>query len=100
NIGVVPIPNGPQGSPEMTFANNNGNAKFIPNGVKDPHIVYQIYEETYDVPPTEDFPGQDYLESKYSDEADIQVIRERILGTGAIVIEEAFPEFPIYPFMD
>lgn len=99
DMGVVPIPNGPQGSKEMTYANTAASAKFIPKGVVDPKIVYQIYEETFDIPQIEEYPGQDYLESIYGHEEDITMVREHIAGTGVIMIDDAYPDFPTYNFV-
>lgn len=99
-VGVVPIPNGPQGSPKQTYANTAQNAKFIPKGVKDPAAVYQAYEETFDIPPTEEYPGQDYLESIYTNQEDIDMIREHIAGTGVITIDEAYGNYPTGAFVE
>ena len=99
-VGVVPIPSGPQGSPETTYANTAASAKFIPKGVKDPAIVYQIYEETFDIPPTEEYPGQDYLESIYTNQEDIDMIREHIAGTGVITVDEAYTDYPTGAFIE
>src|SRR5690606_13618055 len=41
-FGVVPIPRGPSGSGQWAFANTALNGWFIPKGVQDPDIVYQI----------------------------------------------------------
>lgn len=100
DIGVVPFPLGPQGSKEMTYANTAAAANFIPKGVKDPQIVYQIFEEMQDIPQLEEYPGQEYLESLYGHEEDIQMIREHIYGTGAIVLDDAYPEFPYNNFIE
>lgn len=100
DLGVVPMPTGPQGDPSITFGDNALNAKFIPKGVKDPQIVYQIWEETYDIPPFEDFPSQEWLEGIYAHEEDILMIRDHINGTGKILLDDAFPEFPIYAFVE
>ncbi|MCA0754984.1 extracellular solute-binding protein [Paenibacillus sp. N4] len=99
DMGVVPIPNGPQGTKEMTYANTSASAKFIPKGVVDPKIVYQIYEETFDIPQIEEYPGQDYLESIYGHEEDVAMIREHIAGTGVIMIDDAYPDYPTYSFV-
>jgi len=98
--GVVPIPLGNSGNKEHTYANTALNGWFIPKGVKDPQIVYQIFEEMKDVPPTEEYLGQDWLESRYKTEADIQMAIEHINGTGMISIEEGVPDYPFYAIMD
>lgn len=100
NVGVVPFPIGPQGSKEVTYANSAGAARFIPKGVKDPQIVYQIFEEMQDVPVTEEYPGQDYLERFYSNEADIQMIRDHIYGTGTTILDGAYPDYPWSSMID
>ncbi|OBZ13095.1 MULTISPECIES: ABC transporter substrate-binding protein [Bacillales] len=100
DIGVVPMPNGPQGSPEVTFANNAAAAKFIPKGVKDPQLVYQIYEETFDIPNTQEFPSQEWLESLYNHEEDILMTRDHINGTGQILLDDAYPDFPTGKFIE
>ncbi|AOZ92029.1 ABC transporter substrate-binding protein [Paenibacillus crassostreae] len=100
DVGIVPIPNGPQGTAEVTYANTAAASRFIPKGVKDPEIVYQIFEEMQDVPQLEEYPGQDYLESLYGHEEDIQMIRDHIYGTGIIVLDEAYPEYPFNSFVE
>ncbi|XID90293.1 ABC transporter substrate-binding protein [Paenibacillaceae bacterium WGS1546] len=99
-VGVVPIPQGPQSDGSHTYANTAINGWFIPKGVKDPHIVYRIFEEMRDVPPTEEYVGQDWLESRYKTEADIEMALEHINGTGKISIEEGVPDYPFYAIMD
>jgi len=99
-VGVVPIPKGPQSDGQHTYANTALNGWFIPKGVKDPQIVYQIFEEMRDVPPTEEYVGQDWLESRYKTEADIQMALEHVNGTGMISIEEGVPDYPFYAIMD
>jgi len=100
DFGIVPIPAGPNGNPQYTYANAAASAKFIPNGVKDPQLVYQIFEETFDIPMLEEYPGQDYLEGIYGFEDDIAMLREHIAGTGLITIDDAFPDFPTYAFTE
>ncbi|EXX91060.1 ABC transporter substrate-binding protein [Paenibacillus darwinianus] len=99
-VGVVPMPIGPQGTKDFTYANTALGGKFIPKGIKDPQVVYQIFEEMQDVPPTEEYVGQDYMESKYSTEADIQMIRDNIQGTGMVYVHEGYPDFPIGAVME
>lgn len=99
-VGIVPIPNGPQGSPEATYANTAASAKFIAKGVEDPAIVYQIYEETFDIQSTEEYPGQDYLEGIYTNQEDIDMIREHIAGTGVITVDEAYTDYPTGAFIE
>lgn len=98
-VGVVPYPVGPQGSPEITYADTAINAYFIPKGIKDPEAVYQIFEELYDVPQLEEYPTQNYLESLYSTEDDTRIIREHITGTGLVALDEAYPEYPYNDFI-
>ncbi|MCR2803657.1 ABC transporter substrate-binding protein [Paenibacillus soyae] len=98
--GVVPIPAGPQSDGKHTYANTALNGWFIPKGVKDPQLVYQIFEEMRDVPPTEEYVGQDWLEARYKTEGDIQIALEKINGTGLISIEEGIPDYPFYTIMD
>jgi len=98
--GVVPIPAGQQSDGKHTYANTALNGWFIPKGVKDPQVVYRIFEEMRDVPPTEEYVGQDWLESRYKTEADIQMALEHINGTGMISIEEGIPDYPFYAIMD
>lgn len=96
DYGVVPIPQGPSGNGQYAFANTSLNGWFIPKGVEDPAIVYQIFEELQDIPPIEEYPGQIWLEGRYSTEADIQMAREHIMGKGMVNIEEGVPDFPFY----
>jgi multiple sugar transport system substrate-binding protein len=98
--GVVPIPIGPQGNKDYTYANTALNGWFIPKGVKDPQIVYQIFEEMRNIPPTEEYLGQDWLESRYKTQADIEMALEHINGTGMISVEEGVPDYPFFPIMD
>lgn len=95
-FGVVPVPKGPSGTGKWTFANTSLNGWFMPKGVEDPAIVYQIFEELQDIPPIEEYPGQIWLEGRYSTEADIQMAREHIMGKGMVSIEESVPDFPFY----
>jgi multiple sugar transport system substrate-binding protein len=99
-VGVVPIPKGPSGDGQHTYANTALNGWFIPKGVKDPQIVYQIFEEMRNVPPTEEYLGQDWLESRYKTEADIAMALEHINGTGKISVEEGIPDYPFFAIMD
>jgi multiple sugar transport system substrate-binding protein len=98
-VGVVPVPQGPQGSPQYTYANAALNAWFIPKGVQDPHHVYRIFEEMSDLPPTEEYLGQDWLESRYMTEEDIRIGLEHINGTGMIFVEEGIPDYPFFSMM-
>ena len=95
-FGVVPIPRGPSGSGQWAFANTSLNGWFIPKGVKDPDIVYQIFEELQDIPQIEEYPGQLWLEGRYTTEADIEMARNHIMGKGFITLEETVPDFPFY----
>ncbi len=98
--GVVPIPKGPQSDGQHTYANTALNGWFIPKGVKDPQIVYHIFEEMRNVPPTEEYLGQDWLEARYKTEADIQMAIEHVNGTGMISVEEGIPDYPFFGIMD
>lgn len=100
NMGVVPLPLGPSGKPEHTYANTAASAKFIPKGVKDAAAIYQAFEETFDIPPTEEYPGQDYLESLYKNQEDIDMVRQHIAGTGVITLDEAYTDYPTYAFVE
>ncbi|NIK77217.1 multiple sugar transport system substrate-binding protein [Paenibacillus castaneae] len=100
DIGVVPVPNGPQGTPDVTYADNAANAQFIPKGIKDADLVYRVYEETFDIPATEDFPSQEWLEGMYTHEEDVIMTRDHISGTGRILLDDSFPEYPTYAFME
>lgn len=99
-FGIVPFPKGPQQTTDYTFANTGASAKFIGKGVKDANLVYKIYEETYDIPMLEEYPGQDYLESIYGFEDDVEMLRNNIAGTGLITLDESFPEFPTWAFIN
>ncbi len=99
-VGVVPIPKGPSGTGQWTYANTALNGWFIPKGVQDPQIVFQIFEEMQDVTPTEEYPGQDWLESRYTHESDIRMAIDNINGTGMVSVEEGIPDFPFYTIMD
>lgn len=96
DYGVVPIPQGPSGTGKYSFANTALNGWFIPKGVEDPAIVYQIFEELQDIPPIEEYPGQNWLESRYWTETDIQIAHDHIMGRGMVNIEEGIPDFPFY----
>ncbi|HEX7057203.1 MAG TPA: ABC transporter substrate-binding protein [Bacilli bacterium] len=99
-VGVVPNPAGPHSDGKHTYANTAQNGYFIPKGVKDPQIVYQIFEEMYDLPPTEEYLGQDWLEARFKNEADIRMSLDHINGTGRLSLEEGIPDFPFYAIMD
>ncbi|WP_337099349.1 ABC transporter substrate-binding protein [Paenibacillus sp. YIM B09110] len=100
DLGVVPMPTGPQGDPSITFADNAASGKFIPKGVKDAQLVYQVWEETFDIPQTEDFPSQEWLEGIYTHEDDILITRDHINGTGKVLLDDSFPEFPTGLFVE
>ncbi|URN94955.1 MAG: extracellular solute-binding protein [Candidatus Pristimantibacillus lignocellulolyticus] len=100
DFGIVPIPKGPNQLPNYTYADYLRNAKFIGKGVKDAALVYKIYEETLDIPMLEEFSGQEYLESIYGFEDDVEMLREHISGTGLIILDKAFPDFPLWPFVN
>ncbi|RAP76162.1 ABC transporter substrate-binding protein [Paenibacillus montanisoli] len=99
-VGIVPNPAGPQSDGKYTFANAAQNGYFIPKGVKDPQVVYQIFEELQDIPPTEEYLGQDWLESRFKNEADIKMAIEHVNGTGRLSVEEGVADFPIFAIMD
>jgi len=100
DFGIVPIPKGPSQTTDYTYANTAASAKFIGKGVQDAKLVYQIYEETFDIPMLEDYPGQDYLEGMYGFEDDVDMLRNHIAGTGLITLDDAFPEFPTWAFVN
>lgn len=100
DFGVVPMPQGPNGNKEATYANTAQSGKFIPKGVKDPKLVYQIFEETFDIPPTEEYAGQDYLESLYKHQEDIDMVRQHIARTGVTTLDDAYPDYPTYAFVE
>ncbi|MCL6457100.1 MAG: carbohydrate ABC transporter substrate-binding protein, partial [Gorillibacterium sp.] len=100
NMGVVPMPLGPTGTADHTYANTAAAAKFIPKGTKDAQVVYQAYEETFDIPATEEYPGQDYLESLYKNQEDIDMVREHIAGTGVITLDDAYTDYPTNSFVE
>ncbi|MBP3965158.1 ABC transporter substrate-binding protein [Paenibacillus lignilyticus] len=99
-VGIVPNPAGPQSDGKYTFANTAQNGYFIPKGTKDPQIVYQIFEELQDIPATEEYLGQDWLESRFKNEADIKMAIEHVNGTGRLSIEEGIADFPFFTIMD
>lgn len=98
--GVVPLPAGPNSDGKHTFANTALNGWFIPKGVENPADVYRIFEEMRDVPTTEEYVGQDWLEGRYKTERDIQIALDKINGTGLISIEEGVPDHPFFAIMD
>lgn len=100
DFGIVPIPKGPNGSDEYAFADSAGQGLFIPKGVKDPQLVYKIYEEMVTIPPLEDFPGQVWLEGIYKHEEDINMLLQHISNKGMPVLEDAYPDFPYYAVVE
>ena len=99
-VGVVPNPPGPQSDGKYTFANTTQNGWFMLKGVKDPQIVYSIFEQSYDIPSTAEYEAQDWLESRFQTEKDIEIALNHINGTGRISIEEGIQDFPFYAIMD
>lgn len=99
-VGVVPNPVGPQFDGFHTYANTAQNAWFILKGVKDPEIVYSIFEQSFDFPRTEEYLGQDWLESRFKTQEDIDMSLQHINGTGRLALEEGVPDFPFYGIMD
>lgn len=100
NFGIVPIPKGPSQTTDFTYANTSASAKFIGKGVKDADLVFKIFEETFDIPMLEEYAGQDYLESIYGFEDDVAMLRNNIAGTGQITLDDAFPDFPTWAFVN
>ncbi|WEK54751.1 MAG: extracellular solute-binding protein [Candidatus Cohnella colombiensis] len=70
DIGFVPFP---KGKSEDKFVTNATDPSYyvIPKGVKDPEKVMYIYRKIYDVPPSEEYPGQDKLEATFTNQDDI-----------------------------
>lgn len=100
DFGIVPIPTGPKGSDQYVYADTAGQGQFIPKGVKDPAMVYKIYEEMVDIPPLEDFPSQSWLEGIYKHQEDIDMLVQHISGKGMPVLEDAYPDFPLYTVVE
>ncbi|SFJ33564.1 extracellular solute-binding protein [Paenibacillus sp. UNC496MF] len=99
-VGVVPNPQGPSGDGKFTYANTAQNGWVIPKGVKDPQIVYQIYEELQDVPSTEEYLGQNGLEALFKNQADIDMALQHINNTGRISLEEGVADYPWFSILD
>ena len=70
DIGYVPFPKGPSADAFYTNA-TDPNFWTIPKGVKDPEKVLYLFRKIYDVPPSEEYPGQNALEATYTNQADI-----------------------------
>jgi len=100
DFGIVPMPQGPSGTKQFTYADNAAAGYVIPKGVKDPANVYRIFEELQNIPPLEDYPSQNYLESLYKHEEDISMLKAHIVGTGLTELDEAYPEFPYGEVVD
>lgn len=100
SFGIVPIPKGPNAIDGITYADYLKNGKFIPKGVKDAALIFKIFEESLDIPMLEEYSGQDYLESLYFFEDDVEMLRDHIAGTGLISVEDGFPDFPAWPFVN
>lgn len=94
SFGIVPFPIGPEGSPGYTYSDEGAHAYFIPKGVQDPQIVYQIFEELEMIPPLEDYPSQNWLEERYQTQEDLDLLIEHITGTGLVVLDGAYPDYP------
>jgi multiple sugar transport system substrate-binding protein len=94
-FGLVPIPVGPKGSKEFTYS-LEGSGLFIPKGVKNADVVFHIYEEMQNIPQSEEYPSQNYLEERYKYEEDIQMLREHIVGTGLLTLDAAYPDYPYF----
>jgi len=95
DFGLVPVPMGPKGSKEFTYA-LEGHGLFIPKGVKNADVVFHIYEQMQNIPESEEYPSQNYLEERYKHEEDIQMLREHVVGTGLITLEAAYPDYPYF----
>lgn len=73
DTGFVPFPKGPSGkdwSSPLGMA-----AWFIPKGVKNPQDVIAVYNAMQDVKPTEDYFGQNYVETRLHHQDDIDQAR-------------------------
>jgi multiple sugar transport system substrate-binding protein len=75
DIGFVPFPKGPSAE---TFSTNATDPNFwtVPKGVKDPEKVLYLFRKMYDVPPSEEYPGQNTLEATYTNQQDIDMAIE------------------------
>src|SRR5690606_32807396 len=99
-FGIAPIPKGPDQTTSYTYANSAAAAKFIGKGVKDPDLVYQIFEETFDIPMLEESLVQPFLETIYRYEHYVIMLRDHTAGTGVITVDQAFPDFPTCALVD
>ncbi|GGG23769.1 ABC transporter substrate-binding protein [Paenibacillus abyssi] len=99
-VGVVPNPVGPNSDGKYTYANTGLNGWFMLKGVQDAKTIYSIWEQSFDVPPTEEYLGQDWLESRFKNQADIDLGLSKINGTGRLSVEEGIPDFPLFAVMD
>jgi len=99
-VGIVPNPQGPNFDGKHTYADTGLNGWFIPKGVKDAKTIYSIWEQSFDVPPTEEYLGQDWLESRFKNQADIDMVIQHIAGTGRLDVEEGIPDFPLWAVLD
>jgi multiple sugar transport system substrate-binding protein len=75
DLGFVPFPKGPSASEYYTAA-TEPSFWTIPKGVKEPEKVLYIFRKIYDVPPSDEYPGQSTLESTFTNQDDIDMAIE------------------------
>ncbi len=99
-VGIVPNPAGPNFDGVHTYANTAQAGWFIPKGIKDAGLIYSIWEESFDVPPTEEYFGQEKLEGLFTNQVDIDMALQHLNGTGRLELSENIPDIPFFPVMD
>jgi multiple sugar transport system substrate-binding protein len=92
DYGFVPFPKGPKAT-DYAYPMDLQNWT-IPQGVKDPNMVYAVYEAISELPIQQDYPAQDWIEKQFKHEDDIDMIVNKINGKGALQLHGAFPNFP------
>jgi hypothetical protein len=94
DLGFLPFPKGPSAT-EYHTGDTDHQALTIPKAVKDPDKLIYIWEKINDVESVDEYPGQSYYESIFTDQADIENIK--MVAASSIVYEHgAYPKFPYW----
>lgn len=101
DYGFVRFPKGPSAPadapPANPYISSVTSDWFIPKGVKDPGAVAQIFNDMQHVKSLEDYPGQNYFESEFKHQADLDSARTitKHFSTVPYTLFDGFPESKI-----
>jgi multiple sugar transport system substrate-binding protein len=92
DYGFVPFPKGPK-STDYAYPADEQNW-VIPVGVKDPNLVYAVFEAIKTLDSGEEYPSQSWIEGLLKHEDDIDVLVKQVNGKSKMQLQNAFDKFP------